>query len=54
MAVTVHGSAFVAIVVTVLVLINDVPADWGAGLLLTSAAAASRGTYAVYRRVCTG
>ncbi|WP_405691240.1 hypothetical protein [Streptomyces sp. NBC_00057] len=51
MAITARGSAFVAIAVTALVLINGVSADWAAGLLLTSAAAASRGTYIAYRRL---
>ncbi|MFF1651340.1 hypothetical protein [Streptomyces sp. NPDC058240] len=54
MAVTARGSAFLAIAVTVFVLINGVPASWTAGLLLTSAAAASRGTYVAYRRVRIG
>lgn len=51
MAVTACGSMFLGIAVTAFVLINGVPAGWTAGSLLTSAAAASRGTYLAYRRV---
>ncbi|HEY9327077.1 MAG TPA: hypothetical protein VIS09_02360 [Streptomyces sp.] len=53
MAVMASGEAFVALVVTVLVLIHGVSDVQTACLLLASATAASHGSYLVYRRVRT-